>query len=112
MSKCIKKSLPLFGFLVMILFETIHFISYFYFKETELGNIFDTFESSPLFDFYVDNEGCGAKEYITFHIWGGLEDYVKEWGAKGRTEINRINGYFFCYKKKCHIKNYYIIIKL
>ena len=104
MSDCDEKTFHIIGFIVMIALSLMHFIFYFFFKVTDLTNIFDTLESSPIFDFYIDNEGCGAKEYIIFHIWEGVKktDEINEKVPK--IEINKINGYFFCYRKKISYK--------
>ena len=101
---CDEKILHIIGFVVMIVLSSMHFVFYFFFKVTDLSGLFDTFESSPIFDFYIDNEGCGAKEYIIFHIWEGVEEIDLFDEIDPKTEINRINGYFFCYRKKMSYK--------
>ena len=52
----------------------IHLILFTYIEETDFENIFDVFESSPLFDFSI-SKNCGSKSHITFHVWEGRLDY-------------------------------------
>ena len=95
-----------------ILILITHFIFYFFIKKTDYENIFNTFESSPLFDFEI-NLSCGVKSSIIFHTWEGREvkesyDYYDKKGKRrtktktkivDRTDIELLNGYKFCYNK-------------
>ena len=91
-----------------ILISIMHFTFSFFIRATDFHNLFDTFESSPLFDFEL-NTNCGFKDNIIFHTWEGYEktEYYYERGRKkSRTEtvdktyITKINSYLFCYNKK------------
>ena len=84
----------------------IHLILFTYIEETDFENIFDVFESSPLFDFSI-SKNCGSKSHITFHVWEGRLDYYSyykdgryhtESKVVDKTNIDKINGYYFCYK--------------
>ena len=103
----LKKYSKLLTFIEITLFliiSIIHFVFYFLIKETDFGNIFDAFDSSPLFDFYIDNS-CGANSHITFHVWEGREVHYygtrrtrKKTEIVDRTDIDKINGNYFCYR--------------
>ena len=94
----------IFIFLISIL----HLVSYFFVKPTDFESILEVFESSPLFDFYIDKE-CRYSNVI-FHVWEGRTEFGLESTRKGtvytklnyldETEIDRINGYRFCYTPK------------
>ena len=65
-------------------------------------DIYNLFDSSPLFDFSIDTH-CKDKKAVVFHTWGGWKEEVqtddgKEIVIHDRTDIKKINGYFFCYK--------------
>jgi hypothetical protein len=96
----------LIDFFLFLIITIVHFIFYFLIKETDFGNIFDTFESSPLFDFRIESN-CGAYSHIIFHTWEGREEeeYYYSNGRihsrtkiVDRTDIDKINGLYFCYK--------------
>ena len=101
-SKC-GDYLPCIVIILVILFEIMHFIFAFFFKVTDFNNVFDTLDSSPLFNFFSDVT-CGSNEHIIFHVWEGIdrskESYDSNSKIEGKTEISKINGYYFCYKKK------------
>ena len=73
-----------------------------YFDVSELFNL------SPLFDFSYSND-CQGKSEIIFHKWEGrteskwtLGDYAipkKETKIFDQTDIKKINGNYFCYRK-------------
>jgi len=42
-------------------------------QKADIVEIFDTFESSQLFDFSVD-KNCNGKSHITFQVWDGREE--------------------------------------
>ena len=97
----------------------VHLVFYFFIKQTDFGNIFDVFESSPLFNFSVKKD-CAGKSHITFHVWEGREKTsYYYYGGSLKTEtkivdvtnIDKINGYFFV-TIIYHIKIYYIMDKL
>ena len=100
-----NKYFAIIDFILLLIFGVIHLVFYFIIKETDFENIFDTFESSPLFDLKI-SPNCGSYSHIVFHVWEGYE--VSTRGRSGRnsrtkivdrTDIDRINGNYFCYKK-------------
>ena len=104
-----EKLLNFYRVMDVILFFIIcilHFIFYFIIKQTNFETITDAYESSPLFNFYIDTT-CGTDKHIIFHVWEGREEteyYYSNGRTRSRTkiydktEIDRINGYYFCYK--------------
>ena len=87
--------------LIIILIMIVHFVFFFLIKETDFGNIFDAFESSPLFDFSID-DNCGMKSSIIFHTWEGWKKVSYGFLSSktkivDRTNIKKINGKYFCY---------------
>ena len=89
----------LIDFFLFLIIIIVHFIFYFLIKETDFGNIFDAFESSPLFDFRIDSN-CGAYSHIIFHTWEGRKEKKSRSSTiiVDRTDIDKINGYYFCYR--------------
>ena len=94
-----------FDMIFFFILSIVHLVFYFYIKQTDFGNIFDAFESSPLFNFSVEKD-CAGKSHITFHVWEGREktSYYYYGGSLHTetkivdvTNIDKINGYFFCY---------------
>ena len=85
--------------LIVILISIIHLIFIFIIKESDFDDLFDTLESSPLFDFNV-GINCGTKSHITFQAWEGIEKNNKDSNSPyiERTNIDKINGNYFCYK--------------
>ena len=63
-----RKALLIIEIIIVTLIGIAHLVLYFFIKETDFNNIFDTFESSPLFDFSID-DNCGIKSHIIFHVW-------------------------------------------
>ena len=59
-----------FDFLFIIGLSVMHFIFSFFFKVSDFNNLFENFESYPLFNFEL-NTDCGTKEPIIFHTWEG-----------------------------------------
>ena len=101
-----KQILLIIGHLFILILAVFHLVSYFYIKKTDFNNIFDTFESSPLFNFRIDTN-CGSYDHIIFHVWEGRNEYYfngKNIEAQivDKTDITKINGYMFCYKKKTY----------
>ena len=95
-------------FILIFLIGILHFVSFFFIKETDFENLFDTFESSPLFNFNV-SENCGKYSHLVFHTWEGVKRAAYSSGhARSRTkvfyrtEIDRINGHYFCYEHKSY----------
>ena len=103
-----NKTLNIIEYSVMVLIALIQFISIFFIKEVDFDIIFDTLESSPLFDFSIDTS-CGTKSHITFHVWEGKEKEIENGNSfkkvvVEKTNIDKINGYYFCYKYKPYKK--------
>ena len=101
-----NKILFIIDFSLILIIGIIHFAFYFYIKETDFGNIYDSLESSPLFDFEI-SDNCGANSHITFHKWEGrkeIEYYYRKGRRRSRTKIVdatniiKINGKLFCYR--------------
>ena len=97
----------LIDIILIFIIGVVHLIFFFYIKQTDFVNIFDAFDSSPLFEFSLGNT-CGAKDHIAFHVWQGREvrDYYysnSHYNSKTEiedvTEITKINGNYFCFKK-------------
>jgi len=94
-------------FIIFCLTYLTHFVLVFFLKKADIVEIFDIFESSPLFDFSVD-KNCNGKSHITFQIWDGRkETYIKKGGYNqefeetkivDETNLDKINGHYFCYK--------------
>ena len=45
-----KQILLIIGHLFILILAVFHLVSYFYIKKTDFNNIFDAYESSPLFN--------------------------------------------------------------
>ena len=67
-------------------------------------NTYDLFNLSPFYDFYIDFI-CG-KQTTTFYTWGGWKKTEFSWidfkyvtKYYDVTDIKKINGNYFCYKK-------------
>ena len=91
---------------IMFIIGVAHFVLGLMMKVNEF-NVFDLFDSSPLFDFSISND-CGDKSALTFHRWGGRKE-VESYRDKNNkpktkitiydeTDIKKINGNYFCYK--------------
>ena len=82
----------------------VHLVFYFYIKQSDFGNIFDLLDSSPLFNFRLDNSGCGKDSHLVFHIWEGRNHRVSRSNTEilDKTDIDRINGYYCCYTHKSY----------
>ena len=84
-----------------IILSIIHLIFYFLIKKTDFEIIFNTFESSPLFDFKI-NQSCNYNSNIIFHKWEGMKkgNYFNNYFQTDiyyQTDIEIINGYKFCF---------------
>ena len=107
-----NKFYTFFDFIILFLIAVIHLVFYFIIKETDFGNLFDVFESSPLFNFAIDKANCGKYDSLTFHVWEGRKEYYYYYDYNGqyhsktkivdKTEIKQINGYYFCYSHKSY----------
>ena len=106
LSELKNKYFFIIDFAIILIIGIVHFVFFFYIKETDFDNIFDAFESSPLFDFSI-GETCGSNSPLVFHTWAGREEkdyYYSNGRRRSRTkivdvtDIKLINGHFFCYK--------------
>ena len=105
MSDC-SDYLPCIIFIIILLFQIMHFVFFFFMKETDFNTIFDTLDSSPIFNLRIAHT-CNQDEHIVFQYWKG-KDRAKEYylydatkpKIEGKTEIAKINGYYFCYEVK------------
>ena len=88
--------------LIIILASGILHIVFGFKRKLPDFNIYDLFNASPLFDFYL-SDICNDKSNNVFHTWGGwkrLEDVgdAYSWFYYDKTNITKINGKYFCYK--------------
>ena len=69
--------LIIIGNAIGCLITILHLVSVFFIKYTDYDNLFDTYESSPLFNFRL-GDNCEDSGYIIFHTWKGAttEDIV------------------------------------
>ena len=107
---CIKKLNRYFADLVIISIFIIYVIQTVFGFLITLSSfdISEIFNLSPLFDFSYSND-CQGKSEIIFHKWEGrteskwtLGDYAipkKETKIFDQTDIKKINGNYFCYRK-------------
>ena len=85
----------------------IHFISLFLIRVSQLNNLYDSFEASPLFNFHLSDTSCLDREdAVVFHEWGGrTETYWNnqrnqfETKIIDKTNLTRLYGKYFCYTK-------------
>ena len=72
-------------------------------KNANFVNVFDAFELSPLFDFSI-GLNCGTKSHLVFYIWKKRTEDKNENDeyTYDETNIEKINGYYFCYKHKSY----------
>ena len=69
-------------------------------------NTYALFNSSLFYDFSLSNNFCKDKEINVFHTWSGRMEYYflsDTYTIKDVTDITKINGYYFCYKKKPYL---------
>ena len=98
----------IFDIIALIALGIIHFVFSFFIKAYDFDNIIDALDSSPLYNFEL-NDNCNGKSNIVFHTWEGRiekEYYYSRGHLRSRektvdvTDIKVINGYKFCYDKK------------
>ena len=85
----------------------IHFISLFLIRVSQLNNLYDSFEASPLFDFHLSDTSCLDREdAVVFHEWGGRIEWYwnnrrNQFDSKtvDKTNLTRLYGKYFCYTK-------------
>ena len=109
----IHRSPYILDFIFLMGLSVMHFIFHFFYKVSDFNNLFENFESYPLFNFELKTD-CGAKESIIFHTWEGWikddphNDKKKNKNKKDsldKTNITKIYGYNFCYEKKASYKD-------
>ena len=93
--------------IIIILIGIIHLVFYFYVKQSDFDNLFDTYESSPLFGFnLVKADNCGTQSSYTFQVWDGWEERGKGRYADSKTvdktNLNKLNQHLFCYDYKSY----------
>ena len=93
--------------IIIILIGIIHLVFYFYVKQSDFDNLFDTYESSPLFGFnLVKADNCGTQSSYTFQVWDGWEERGKgryaDTKTVDKTNLNKLNQYLFCYDYKSY----------
>ena len=88
---------------LIFLITVFHFVSFFLIKRSDFTEIFDTYDSSPLFDFALSNNPCPSTYNIIFHKWEGVKE--EYWHRKTRytrqkdaTNIEKLKNNYFCYK--------------
>ena len=74
------------------------------FKNFSEFKVYELFDSSPLFDFSLENI-CKNKSAVIFHRWKGRRDYSHMFDyespdsyIRDATDIKKINGKFFCFR--------------
>ena len=98
--------LIIIGNAIGCLITILHLVSVFFIKFTDYDNLFDTYESSPLFNFRL-GDNCEDSGYIIFHTWKGATTKTPFKKKKKKehfdeTDIIKINKKMFCYDKKLY----------
>ena len=92
----------------LFIFGVLHIVFGFVRKEPAF-NTYDLFNSSPFFDFSL-NEHCETSN--NFHTWGGWKRKEKDhdgsddsysWHYYDRTNLTKINGKCFCFSNISYI---------
>ena len=101
-----NKYLTIIGIIVFSSLSIIHLIYHYSMKESDFLNIIDTLESSPLFEFELNKTFCNWRSNVVFHKWEGRKERYFDRHSillfstriVDETNIEKINGYKFCYK--------------
>ena len=101
-----KEYISIIEIVVFLSLIIIHIIYSNSIRQSDFGNLFDTLESSPLFDFEINKIKYCLDSHIIFHKWEGRKKgkFYYNHGIRyktitvGETNIEKINGYRFCYK--------------
>ena len=88
---------------LIFLITVFHFVSFFLIKSSDFTEIFDTYDSSPLFDLTPSDTPCSSTYNIIFHKWEGVKEvhyhrktrYTRQ---KDATNIEKLKDKYFCYK--------------
>jgi hypothetical protein len=88
---------------LIFLIAILHFVSFFLIKKSDFTDIFDTYESSPLFEFKIDSENQEGFSNVIFHVWHGIkkDEYKRRKRytvKKGETQIDKLKGSHISYK--------------
>ena len=104
-----NRKLLILDAIFILLIGVIHLIFYFFIKQSDFENLFDTYESSPLFNLKIlQNENCGSQSPYTFQVWEGVKKKVSSKNRHSRrkivdkTNLNKLNGHLFCYDYKSY----------
>ena len=101
-----KEYISIIEIILFLSLIIIHIIYSNSIRQSDFGNLFDTLESSPLFDFEINKVKCSLDSHIIFHKWEGRKK-GKFYFSNGiryktiivdETNIEKINEYLFCYK--------------
>ena len=105
-----NRKLLILDAIIILLIGIVHLIFYFFIKPSDFDNLFDTYESSPLFNLDIKkSENCGSQSPYTFQVWEGVKK--KKVSRKSRrskskivdkTNLNKLNGHLFCYDYKSY----------
>ena len=105
--KVFNRIILLLVLIIIIFGQTVyHFVIYFFLEDKQrFGNIINSLESSPLFNFKLENE-CSRKK-VVFHRWGGWIELYSHLDVDlqtrtdiiihDETDIEKIYGKYFCY---------------
>ena len=52
---------------LFLILGVAHLVFFFLMKTSDFYNLFDTLDSSPLFDFSI-NSNCGSYSHLVFHV--------------------------------------------
>ena len=107
--KLLEKEKEYISIIELVIFLSLMIIHIIYansIRQSDFGNLFDTFESSPLFDFEINKIKCSWDSHIIFHKWEGRKKgkFYYNNGIRYKTiivdetNIEKINEYLFCYK--------------
>ena len=87
--------------LIIILIVSVSHIVFGFLREEPDFNIYDLFNASPFFNFFINGD-CNNRLRNVFHTWGGWKrleqtgDGTGKWVIYDVTNITKINGNCFC----------------
>ena len=104
-----NRKLLILDAIFILLIGVVHLIFYFFIKQSDFENLFDTYESSPLFNLNIrQSENCGSQSPYTFQVWEGVKEKLSRRGSHSgrsivdKTDLNQLNGHLFCYDYKSY----------
>ena len=71
-------------YIIILIIGIVHLVFFFFIKKTDFENIFDAFESSPLFNFSIEGISCGSNTPLVFRTWEGRKVVVHH-SSNGRS---------------------------